>query len=69
MPGLQALSFWASRGDFEPGWWLPKPVPAALPAVVSAPAEACYRCGSMITLPVVLRSMMSRKARALSASA
>jgi Family of unknown function (DUF5360) len=21
--GLQALSFWALRGDFELGWWLP----------------------------------------------
>jgi len=21
--GLQAISFWATRGDFELGWWLP----------------------------------------------
>jgi hypothetical protein len=21
--GLQALSFWALRGDFDLGWWLP----------------------------------------------
>ena len=21
--GLQAISFWAIRGDFELGWWLP----------------------------------------------
>jgi hypothetical protein len=42
--GLQALSFWALRGDFDPSWWLPNLFLLLYPLYFLAPwlrAELC----------------------------
>ncbi|MFD0275018.1 DUF5360 family protein [Kitasatospora sp. NPDC127111] len=44
--GLQAVAFWALRGDFSPGWWLPNlflllfPIPGIVSLVRSSAARS-----------------------------